>query len=920
MRPLTLTLSAFGPYAGKTVLNLQDLGSNGLYLITGDTGAGKTTIFDAIVFSLYGEPSGANREPAMLRSKYADPTVETYVEMTFLYGERTYRVVRNPEYLRPKKQGDGFTSQKADATLHFPDGRLVTGSSQVNDEVKRLVGIDRAQFTQIAMIAQGDFLRLLLATTKDRQAIFRQIFQTQNYETFQSRLRFDANRLSDHLKELKLSIDQYLGGIAVDVDDVLSIEVGKAKNGDMPTQEAMDIIDQLIANDTARQLSEQTLLDEVDQAISEVNQKLGQADQDQKARFGIAQAQAKLNESKAKLPELEAALQAAKANEPENAKLSGQIALEQAKLPQYQELEQLKLTIQRLNDDLVELVAQRSVTVTSRDQKNDLLAAGKKELAELSNVAAQKVELQGKLSNLDTQLKKIDDLQDRIRALDKTTEEIAGLQSDYSTAQQKAEVDNLTWQKLNRAFLDAQAGILAQSLVESDPCPVCGSTSHPSPAAVLDHTPAEKDVEKARATYNQSRGIAETKSNLAAQAKAKSEGQISEIEKLAKDLFITLPEHLNAFLAARVAELSEENRALKAQFQAAEAKEIRKRELDQSLPKMEIEIAGLATQLGEMESQIAAWTASLSEKQSAQSKQAENLAWPNKAEAEAHIRGLLGRQQQISSLITASQADLDAQKSISADAETTIRTLSDQLKDAPVYDVDQLKESLEGHKQTKAEKQKILANIFARIQTNKGIKEKMAEQLSQVVSVEEKYIWLKSLSDTANGQLSGKDKIMLETFVQAAYFERIIQKANLRLLIMSSGQYELVRAADASNQRSQSGLELNVLDHYNASERSVKTLSGGESFMASLSLALGLSDEIQSASGGIKLDTMFVDEGFGSLDEDTLNQALKVLKNLAESNLLVGIISHVSELKERIDKQIQVRKEKSGGSRVEIIA
>ena len=249
MRPLKLKISAFGPYAGVTELNLEKLGENGIYLITGDTGAGKTTIFDAITFALFGEPSGDNRESSMLRSKYAEPDIPTEVELVFSNNGKEYTVKRNPEYERPAKKGDGMTAQKADACLTYPNGRVVTKPKDVSVAIREIVGIDRNQFSQIAMIAQGDFLKLLLAETKDRQKIFREIFKTGYYQILQDKLKSESGALSRKYDEAKLSVQQYINGILCDEDDVLSLEVEKAQAGNMMTADVIELIKILIKND-----------------------------------------------------------------------------------------------------------------------------------------------------------------------------------------------------------------------------------------------------------------------------------------------------------------------------------------------------------------------------------------------------------------------------------------------------------------------------------------------------------------------------------------------------------------------------------------------------------------------------------------------------------------------------------------------
>lgn len=291
MRPIKLTVSAFGPYAGKTVLDLDKLGKNGLYLITGDTGAGKTTIFDAITYALYGEASGDNREPSMFRSKYAEATTPTEVELVFSYAGKTYTVKRNPEYERPKSRGEGFTTQKAEVQLIYPDGRVVTKQRDVDNAIRDIMGINRTQFLQIAMIAQGDFLKLLLAPTEERKKIFRQIFKTQLYQDLQDRLKKESGQLNDKCDAAHNSIKQYIDGITCDENDVLSIEVEKAKNGLLPVKDVMDLIDRLLTQDHGKKTDIQKSISDADKALEIVNANLGKIEAKEQTQKALDQAQ-----------------------------------------------------------------------------------------------------------------------------------------------------------------------------------------------------------------------------------------------------------------------------------------------------------------------------------------------------------------------------------------------------------------------------------------------------------------------------------------------------------------------------------------------------------------------------------------------------------------------------------------------------
>ncbi len=920
MRPLKLIISAFGPYAGKTELDLKKFGTSGLYLITGDTGAGKTTLFDAIAFALYGEPSGETRETSMLRSKYAFPDTDTYVEMTFAYNGNEYNIIRSPEYQRPKKRGDGFTSQKADATLTYPDGRLITGSPQVTNAIKELIGIGRSQFTQIAMIAQGDFLKLLIASTKERQEIFRQIFQTKNYETLQNRLKNEAGSLGNQYNEIQRSIKQYIGGIVCEADDVIEIDVRKAKSSQLTIAAVLELLIQLTEQDEAKQKTEDVALKSIEAEISKIDAALGKADQDNKARTDLSKAESDLLSASEKLPKLQNTYEESAKHQPEIEPLTGLIATEQGKLPQFDELDRIDKTISEKSEQLEVLHEDKDKLAESVHLKKEQQNNWNDELLSLKDADTKKLQLETEQEKTKNRKLLVEGLSALLSERTKIKSTYEAAQAEYQKMRDSAEIANISYIELNRAFLDAQAGILAGTLEDGVTCPVCGSKEHPAPAEISDDAPTEKTVETAKEKADKAQNDASDASVAAAGEKGKLGSKDTEIEKVSKDIFAEHPEKLEEGVSAEIAKISACMNTLSAEMEVAELRCKRKAEIETNLPNIEKEAAGLSEAIVENETTIATISAEINGIVSMQNKLKATLTFATKVEAEVNISLLTDKKKQLETDISAAKETLDKHNAQISGLETQIQTLTRQLEGVEAIDTVKLSEQKIELSSKKKEHTDKMTAIASRLSTNAGIKARIDERLKEVFTVEERLKWVKALSDTANGQLSGKDKIMLETFVQASYFERIIRRANVRLMIMSSGQYELKRAADASNQRSQSGLELDVIDHYNASERSVKSLSGGESFMASLSLALGLSDEIQSASGGIRLDTMFVDEGFGSLDQDTLSQALKVLNGLADSSLLVGIISHVVELKERIDKQIVVKKEKSGGSRIEIMA
>ena len=751
MRPLKLTMSAFGPYAQQTEIDFEKLGERGLYLITGDTGAGKTTIFDALIFALYGEASGNLRENSMFRSKYAEAQTPTWVELTFLYRGKVYVVRRNPEYQRPKDRGEGMTMQKADAVLTYPDGHVVTKVKEVTAAVTELIGLNRSQFMHIAMIAQGNFQQLLVAKTEERGKIFREIFHTKPYLALQEQLKMDAAKEKSAYETGCISIFQYMDSIYCEPEHPCHLLTDQAKRSKSveTLPEFISELTELVETERGylKKLSEN--LRQIEEKLAETTRQLGRIETAKRARGQLARAQEIISAEEVRLPQLAEAFEKEQKNGPQ--------------------IEALALQIRQ--DEQQAQEAYRA---------NRALEAAKKQMEQ-----AQREYL-------------------------KNTEEVR-VKREY-------------YQRLERLFFDAQAGILAAALKEGEKCPVCGSVHHPQPAVLLQEAPTQKQLQAEKEALH--------------------------------------------YLEGKTVELS--NRAGAARGQAERAKEEAQNQQKQVVPAEQIE------------------------KKRQHKKQMEERLETARREYEKCNR-LLEQNRLL------------------------VKTLREQQAEVQLEKETELQEKCVKLKQEKAVLQRENETYSVQMRTNERALKEIDKRAKAVKQTEQTYIWLKALSETANGMVKGKDRVTLETYIQMMYFERIIARANVRLMVMSGGQYEFQRRKEADKRNSQSGLELDVIDHYNGTVRSVKTLSGGETFQASLSLALGFSDEIQSQAGGIQLDTMFVDEGFGSLDEEALSQAIKALTELTEGNRLVGIISHVTELKERIEHQIVVTKERSGGSGIKIV-
>ena len=918
MRAIKLVMSAFGPYAGRTELNLDRLGTSGLVLITGDTGAGKTTIFDAITFALYGEASGDNRDPDMFRSKYAAPDTPTEVELTFEYAGKRYEIRRNPSYMRPKARGEGFTAKAADAELRYPDGRIVTGLRDVNSAIVEIMGIDRDQFTQIAMIAQGDFLKLLLASTEDRKRIFQKLFHTKNYCVLQEELKSESVSLSKEYEKTADSIRQYIGGILCEEDDVLSISVRKAKEGQLTTEETVSLLGDLVRQDTDRQEKLSKDIAEKEKEISALTARIAKAEEQQKAEKLLKESQEKSVQAAEKLSAARAALEEENRKKPEIEKLSERVSALKAELPLYEELGQKKEHLVRLIKSIAEDTEAAAVNKQKAAALKEEIAALKQELLSLAKAEEEKLKADHKRQALEAQAEAVGEAEALIKELTALEKDLSDRQEDYKRKSEIAALKRKAFEADNKAYLDEQAGILAETLAPGEPCPVCGSVDHPRPAVKSAAAPTKEALEQSRKDAEKAEKLSAAASEAAQTVIASIAEKKRFIQKSAEKIvtfeaFADIP----AALKAKRSELDESLKEARAQIEKAAARVGRRQELEESIPSKENEAERLREETAETEKKIAASASSKAAEEKRIGELTEKLSFASKQAADEEIAALTAQKAAIEAAIQKAADEYAARDKEAAQLKSAVAEAKKMLQDREPCDIESDKKSLLRLTEKKAGLTEELQLCAARLAANRSILDRIKEKSEEASKIEARWMMVKALSNTANGNVTGKAKIMLETYIQMTYFDRIIARANTRFMVMSGGQYELKRRIEAANNRSQSGLDLNVIDHYNGTERSVNTLSGGESFKASLSLALGLSDEIQSAAGGIRLDTMFVDEGFGSLDDESLQQAMRALADLTEGNRLVAIISHVSDLKEMIDKQIIVKKERSGGSTAE---
>lgn len=919
MRPLRLTISGFGPYAGTQELDFSRLGTGGLYLITGDTGAGKTTIFDAITYALFGEASGDSRDASMLRSKYAAPDTPTYVELTFDYGGKSYQVRRSPEYTRAKTRGTGNTKQAATAEFIYPNGNVVTKLKEVNTAIRDIIGLTRAQFSQIAMISQGDFRKLLQAGTEERQKIFRDIFRTKFYDLLQSKLKENVLAVGREKDEISRSIGQYMRSVTCKEDSVYSPDVEKARAGQLPMAEFQEVLEAILEEDAGAGKKLDSDLVAVEKELDAVKEQLTKAEAYQKEKTELFGKQEQERALSTQLQEAKGAKDAAKDTEPQQRELTNRLAQWELLLPKYDDLNTLEAKLTTAKKDLADAMRKRETAQALQAQLNVEIQSLKEEHSQLSSAEAQKERLSNQLGNASDRKEKFTKLLSEIKSFNAEQEKLNELQQAFQAALATSSRLLQIYNGKNTAFLREQAGMMASNLEEGKPCPVCGSIHHPVLAALSQDAPSEADVKHAKKKYED----ADKETQLASQKASKQNGTVETArEALLKTVSDLLPgtslEDASAAAKKEAAEIQSEINGLNKELAEIKEKIQRKQALEKQIPSKEEEYQKAVNAYTDADTKIKLCNGSIEALQTQADELRSELPSPDKAAAKAQQEA---DREQLDKL---KQAQAEANEKYSAyDKELTgvrsaIAQLGQQLADQPEWDTEALNEQKEALTLRKTELRNAQGNVSYRITANTGARDHIAAQASTLADLEQQYAWMKALSDTANGDVSGKQKIKLETYIQGAYFDQILMRANIRLQKMSGGQYDLKRRDTVDGYKSQSGLELDIVDHINASERSVNTLSGGESFLASLALALGLSDEVQMSTG-IRLDTLFVDEGFGSLDPEALNKAYNTLASLTEGNRLVGIISHVAELKERIDRQIVVSKKPSGGSTAEII-
>ena len=927
MKPLKLTMSAFGSYAGKNVIDFTGQ-QQGIFLITGDTGAGKTTIFDAITYALYNQTSGGERNGNMMRSQYAQPETETYVELEFLYRGQTYRVRRNPDYKITKTLKNGkIREQKVphSVELTMPDGTVFPEKKNATDaKIIEILGLTADQFSQIVMIAQGDFLKLLYTKSDERKMIFSKLFRTDIYWKIQENLRRKSMEMDERIQENDRAFEQEKSRI-----------IPLPESEELPLDELVERLRERLKDALKEQNLRRANVEELNKKITkyeEINKLFVSLE---KIRQTGKELEARQAESKERRQQIENALKADKV-----------LVAEQQNLRQQQAVEQSVQAIAKMEETLTN---NQEMFETLKTQLQEVEAEQKREAADIQKkmlALEQSFPSYEALQNArseEQQAKKV------WEDLEKTSEEsfhkkkagIAALKEQQKRQEQVVEQTKKNWEQTSlsasesakhyehmyEAFLKEQAGILAENLSAGCPCPVCGSTVHPDPAKLSDHAVTELEVEQAKKT----RAAAEEKRDL---AYAAFEAEKTEKQKLAQAVE---KEEADFVLAQTIAKQQRKEAEQNYVSLQKIAEQIREKLVYPSLAEAKKQYAAMQKALEAAEQEIERKRQKVSELAEAMNtlkgqklaeeenqKTAKKLA----AKTEKEYAKLLEKSGFVSEetyhlaiLPERSRSKLEREEkeyeSQCLRQQSEQKLLEKQVSGKTYTDTTELNEQLKAEKQALKEAEKTYMELHTAYENDRSVLQNCAVYLEKGKKLESEDQVIKSLSKTANGRLSGSAKIDFETYIQRQYFKQIIHEANKRLLTMSNHQFILKLKEEANTGRkTNEGLDLSVYSLVTDSERDVKTLSGGESFLAALAMALGLSDIVERSAGAIHPDMMFIDEGFGSLDAQSRQQAIEVLAELAGDSRMVGIISHVTELKEQIDRKLVVNRTDNGSRAV----
>lgn len=931
MRPLHLTISAFGPYAMQEELDFQSLDTGGVLLICGDTGAGKTTLFDALAYALYGKVSGENRGVSHLRSDFASPQTPTFVSLSFTHLNQSYQVTRTPQYSRPSLRGNGMVDEKPTAQLITPS-RTLERIAEVNQTIEELLGMTYDQFKQIVMIAQGEFLKLLLSGSKDRSAILRKVFSTQAYEDIQIRLADEARNAKRVLEKLDDAIRQYSEGILLSPESPHRETYEALKETPYGLEALLSLLSTIIneAEDEKRALlAQETVFARKKQETTEaltLARQYNEALQDAQTQ-SIQEKQLLVS-----MQQADEALTLLEKKQPERNALRLAIQKLAESLPLYkslQEQQQELLAIIKKRED----AAQHAQTLSqSLEDTRQALLQAKQESEPLKSSLADQLAADMRCTQLAGTGKTLQELKEEYTSAWRMEKQYKQQQSIFLQQSDAYTQESEHVHHLEIRFYSEQAGVLAQQLRQDTPCPVCGSTHHPHPAVPAPDAPRQQQLQNAQANLDTLRFKLQEAGDACSHLKGEWEAKaVHIIDALHAQGFPDQADWtaITPFLSARMEAHQKEVKAASdaqksAQKQAARYQQLQKHqdelhlkaERDQhSLNNAKDFVAQADTMYALMQEKILHLRGQLPEHADENAaREALKLKQRELNTQESALSDARMQRNKIAALFERTKALLQK-------AQEQIKRLLSPLQQHKLVPADSLPIPLEpltaeGNRLEAQMRQ--LTDAYTRLshqlESNKQTLSHLQKHAQERHTAEVRLQDWGVLSRVANGTLTGlkSAKITFETYVQQVYFDQVLHAANRRLQIMTAHRYHLWRREEPANLKTQTGLDLDIADAWTGKRRGVQSMSGGESFMASLSLALGLSDVVQASSGGIMMETMFIDEGFGTLSGEALEKAMEIITSLADGRRLVGIISHVDALKEQLERKIVIEKDQQG--------
>jgi exonuclease SbcC len=1030
MKPLKLTMQAFGPYAGVETIDFRQLGNRTMFVISGKTGSGKTTIFDGISFAIYGKASGEDRNGADLRSQFASDDLLTEVSLEFSLRQKLYRITRSPQQEKKKERGGGFTTLGAKAELYRIDENgksllLASNVREVDEKIKEIMIIDSNQFRQILMIPQGEFRKLLTSDSKEKEIILQRLFHTEMYKRIEEKLKEEAtvlkNTVEDQLEKRNSAIrsikvveieelKEYIA--AGSVNDVLILPLLKAEIQGMATKLEQLHLERVAHqqqrdNQQQRLFEAEKLLEQMDNItdIKHKKEKLEgmrdtfkakELDADLARKAALLESQEQIchrlktdcdalslqvTHINKRITQLTDQLELA---EKEHQKQLTREAERKAAADQVNSLQHIRDDVQVFSSialEVEDLAASLEVKRQQREKANGMftLAEEKQKKLQIEREDAEKAQLalfeqESNLEKLKLELDRLQKLEMHNKKVELARQVLEKLQGAYSHSNSRFADGRALVEEMEQKWLHSQAAVLASALHAGAACPVCGSDHHPKPAtAAHGFIPTEADLKAAR---EQASGL-EIEKGSAEKAFIESGANVKALnetgEELLADIFKLRPNFVSSQLGETVLQTQSEQQKLQEEQKVLAKKLNSLEKIKSDIKKIEDGKEQVQQQLKDIEEDYNKITIYYTEKKTTlevmsdkipqqlrslpafEAKLKEAIHWQqqlideleraqkNYQEAKDHLSTEITRREETAKTLKQTEENLTNERGVfknnltaqgfenyqlydqAKKAEHSIQQLeheirsyreelrsvtdrfaelSTMLQDIKKPDMDQLRKDFAQLNEEIRMADEIFQNLNLKKRDNQAILENVESLNEKMKELEERYKLVGHLYEISKGQ--NTYRVTFERFVLAAFLDDILAEANVRLNKMTSGRYRLLRKTDRSKGNVQSGLELLVLDAYTGQERHVKTLSGGESFKASLSLALGLADVVQNYAGGVSLETMFIDEGFGTLDPESLDQAIEALIDIQSSGRLVGIISHVPELKERIDARLEV--------------